>query len=252
MKLVSVNIERAKHLERVIPFIEAEAPDVLCLQEVLEEDLPRFTRILGGRAVFAPMTMLPGMTTPTGIAIVSPHPFKEEITYYRGAAGAVPQFDDTNAETKYGSEHAMLVSADIVMDRPYRIATTHFTWTPDGTPDDHQRRDLAALMPILESKGALAFCGDFNAPRGGEIFSALSARWRDNIPAAYEWNLDLSLHRIGERMKDEAKKAGHDGFMVDGLFTTPSYVASDVKLIPGVSDHMAIVASISREPSVLE
>ena len=252
MKLVSVNIERAKHLERVIPFIEAEAPDVLCLQEVLEEDLPRFTRVLGGRAAFASMTMLPGMSTPTGIAIVSRHPFEHEITYYRGEAGAVPRFDDTNAETKYGTEHAMLMSADIVTDRSYRIATTHFTWTPDGRPDDHQRRDLAVLMPILESKGELAFCADFNAPRGGEIFSALAARWRDNIPSGYDWSLDLSLHRIGERMKDEAQKAGHRGFMVDGLFTTPSYVASDVKLVPGVSDHMAIVATISREVPMLE
>ena len=34
--------------------------------------------------------------------------------------------------------------------------------------------------------------------------------------------------------------------MVDGLFTTPAYKASDVKLVDGISDHMAIVAKINR------
>ena len=36
------------------------------------------------------------------------------------------------------------------------------------------------------------------------------------------------------------------GLMVDGLFTTPKYIASNVKLEPGVSDHMAIVANIEK------
>ena len=35
-------------------------------------------------------------------------------------------------------------------------------------------------------------------------------------------------------------------FMVDGLFTTPTYRALNVKLIDGISDHMAIVAEINK------
>jgi hypothetical protein len=34
--------------------------------------------------------------------------------------------------------------------------------------------------------------------------------------------------------------------MVDGLFTTPVYQTSNVKLVDGVSDHMAIVAEIHK------
>jgi hypothetical protein len=34
--------------------------------------------------------------------------------------------------------------------------------------------------------------------------------------------------------------------MVDGLFTTPAYEAQDVKLVDGVSDHMAVVAPITK------
>jgi len=34
--------------------------------------------------------------------------------------------------------------------------------------------------------------------------------------------------------------------MVDCLFSTPAYKASNVKLVDGVSDHMAIVAEIRK------
>jgi hypothetical protein len=33
--------------------------------------------------------------------------------------------------------------------------------------------------------------------------------------------------------------------MVDGLFSSPGVTAADVRLVDGVSDHMAIVADIS-------
>jgi hypothetical protein len=36
-------------------------------------------------------------------------------------------------------------------------------------------------------------------------------------------------------------------YVVDGLFTTPEYKATDVGLVDGVSDHMAIVATIVAE-----
>lgn len=39
MKLISLNIEGHKHIDRQLPFFEIEAPDVLCLQEVFEPDV---------------------------------------------------------------------------------------------------------------------------------------------------------------------------------------------------------------------
>ena len=83
-------------------------------------------------------------------------------------------------------------------------------------------------------------CGDFNAPRGGEIFSALATRWHDNIPGTYHTSLDLSLHKAG---KVDGERLAT--LMVDGLFTTPGYRTSRVELVPGVSDHCAIVAEVA-------
>jgi hypothetical protein len=74
-----------------------------------------------------------------------------------------------------------------------------------------------------------------NAPRGKESFSRLAKKYKDNIPPEYKTSIDQNLHKVKGIQ-----------FMVDGLFTTPSYKASDVKLVDGVSDHMAVVAEITK------
>ena len=245
IKLISVNIERSKHLERVLPFLEKEQPDVVCLQELHERDKSRFEALLGAASFYAPMTRLPEEDCPTGIAILSRLPMKEQrIEFYRGPLSAIVEFDATTSDTKYATEQAMFLRTDIedaTDGSTYRIGTTHFTWTPDGLPDEHQRQDLQKLLPIIENASEIVFAGDFNAPRGGEIFSALASRWTDNIPPLYETSIDVNLHRAGKTKPHELKDK-----MVDGLFTTPAYFASDVKLVSGVSDHCAIVAYITK------
>ena len=63
----------------------------------------------------------------------------------------------------------------------------------------------------------------------------MSDRFKDNIPLRYTTSIDPNLHR-----------AGALELMVDGLFSTPGYVVSDVALHSGVSDHCAITCAISR------
>lgn len=98
-----------------------------------------------------------------------------------------------------------------------------------------QQRLLPKLLETLGSFPELILAGDFNAPRGGEVFGTIAARYKDNIPPEYKTSIDGGLHRAGKLE-----------YMVDGLFTTPQYIASKVRLIDGVSDHMAIVAEINR------
>jgi endonuclease/exonuclease/phosphatase family metal-dependent hydrolase len=95
-------------------------------------------------------------------------------------------------------------------------------------------------MACLQSEKDFALCGDFNAPRGGEIFTTLASHYTDNIPSKYETSIHVALHRAGS--VDGARLAH---LMVDGLFTTSGYAASDVRLEFGVSDHAAIVATIA-------
>lgn len=44
LKIISLNLERSKHLHLNLPFFQRENPDVLCLQEVLEADIDRIVQ----------------------------------------------------------------------------------------------------------------------------------------------------------------------------------------------------------------
>ena len=67
--------------------------------------------------------------------------------------------------------------------------------------------------------------------------------YTDTIPANYTSSLDKTLHRKGD---DPSRAHLFTDFMVDYLFTKPDYQASDVRLEFGISDHAAVVATISK------
>jgi endonuclease/exonuclease/phosphatase family metal-dependent hydrolase len=99
---------------------------------------------------------------------------------------------------------------------------------------DFQRGACDRLLELLDDR-SLVLCGDFNAPRGKEIFSRLAAHWTDHVPLAHTTSLDPVLHRAGALQ-----------LMVDGIFSTPDYDVSGVRLHQGVSDHCAITARIGK------
>lgn len=239
LKLISLNIERSKHLDLVVPFLQKERPDVLCIQELMERDVLRFEEALGMRCVFSPFTLHDAEWNAgiMGIGIFSLATIRShEARYYVGDPSTVPIFDFTDVHTKHATENHSVIFCDIkVGNDMYRIGTTHFTWTPDGAPDDYQREDAKRLLNILDSFGEFVLTGDFNSARGSEIFSLFAKRYKDNIPRRYTTTIDGALHR-----------AGPLECMVDGVFSTSGYVVSDVELISGVSDHMAVVATISK------
>lgn len=247
LKLISLNIEGDNHIdkERFMPFLEKEAPDALCLQEVFEEDLNRIgTRTGMTLAGFWPMCLknswLPDgpKARNLGVAIFSRHSFENvQGDYYVGTANDIPAFkkaEDTFKEPN--TINLVLGRADIAHEgKMYTIATTHFTWTPEGSVTEYQLTQLDSLFGALEKIPTLILCGDFNAPRGKETWQRISARYTDNIPVEYKTSIDQTLHRKQGLM-----------YVVDGLFTTPEYKATDVRLADGVSDHMAIVAQIGK------
>lgn len=250
LSLVSINIERSRHLDRVAAFIKERNPDVVCLQEVMERDLPFLEAAAGGKAVFAQSWRYlgEGELNVEGIAVISRLPVEAtSAEQYGGMLGELPEFEPRDKIESIKKLKRILLGVEVRKDDvPYRIITTHFTWTPDGQTSDLQRSDMNALLDIAGKYDELVLTGDFNAPRGGEMFAQLAGRYRDNIPSKYIWSLDLALHRQGGSISEDVKRFGFEGYMVDGLFTTPQYVASDVELHTGVSDHCAITAIISR------
>ena len=250
LSIISLNVERSKPLDRIIPFLKEQKPDVFCVQELMERDVALFAETLGSVAhVFAPMSLIISETPPNvcGTGIFSRLPIRsQEIRTYATKSETMPELDVRDSKT-WNNKKFVLPVVDVETEGEImRVASTHFRWTPDGRADDAQRSDLKELFKEFDSLGEFVVCGDFNAPRGGEIFAALTARLRDNIPPEYDWSVDIPLHRNNTALLEDIKKAGLTGLMVDGLFSTPAYTVSNVTLVNGVSDHAAIAATVEK------
>lgn len=240
MRLISLNIERSAHLDRVFPFLEAYNPDAMLLQEVMVDDLELIkTQTKLEHCHFVAMArhpLEPGRG-PGGVAILSRFPFSKTVVHHYAGSGSGDQLvDHTDLQSRM--ETTRYVAADVTLDgsgNDLRLATTHFPWTPDGKPRPYQEEALSSLMGQLGDE-SLIFTGDFNAPRGGPVFDGLAAKWRDNIPTSATTSLDPDLHR-----------AGPLDLVVDGLFTTPDIHIADVELHAGLSDHKAITATVERQ-----
>ncbi len=246
IKILNLNIEGDKHLPQVIKLVEREKPDVVCLQEVFEEDFHMLHRRFGMQGIFMPTVWidsagLPGFgkTGPFGVALFSrlPGEFSGEY-YFKRRGSELPRYNG-----KPNAGHRCLVWQKT--GNGLTIATTHFTWSKNGQTTEKQRRELRMLMKLLANKVKVdVLCGDFNAPRAtrqkarhlggqGEIWSAISGKLTDNIPLEAKTTLDLNLH-YSHGVK----------LVVDGFFTKPNgkSTVKSLQLIGGVSDHLAISA----------
>lgn len=243
LRLLSLNIERDEHYDTVLALIEERNPDVLCLQEVPKEFAERLSAELGYEWEFklrahVPSRVAPEVTLTEGMLIA----WKPELTL-RGVAVHTYRTKEERPITERPT-HANDVDRSLVVatlnhqGETFRIGTTHFTWTPDGGPSEEQHRDMDRLLQALaefHDETGIIFCGDFNAPRGGEIFARLNERYADHIPPHITSTIDPKLHR-----------APGIELVVDGLFSTAQYQAHNVEIIDGVSDHKAIFAVIRQ------
>jgi exonuclease III len=253
LKLISINIEADKHLDLVIPFLQTERPDILAVQEIFEEHLSVFSEKTGMTlAGFSPMALQPSFLDKSGpkdkkwgVAIFSRLPVIDSgERIYVGVKDQIPVFAKAEDEmSSPNSSNYVLCFAKISDgETMYTIATTHFTWTPLGLSTQYQKEHAQLLFAALDSIGnELVLCGDMNAPRGYGTWELFAARYKDTIPQEYKTSIYLPLHRSGIVKADELSDK-----MVDGLFITSEYRAEDVRLVGGVSDHMAIVAMIDR------
>lgn len=242
LNLLSVNIEGKRHLDKIERLIEQVRPVVVCMQEVFEDDIPRLihtlTLGLGKKVVtyFTPILLKKenDRTIEFGNLIISTLPTQAyQEQYYLGGRDSLKMH-----RSGIFTDLALVLSSVVVEkdETTFQIATTHFCKSESGNiTSDFQRMHIRGLLEKLEALNECIVCGDFNAPRGGEIFTMLANRYTDNINSMYTTSLDPDLHR-----------AGPLPYMVDGLFTTPEYKVTHMHFETGVSDHYAIVASIER------
>lgn len=236
VRFASINIEGDKHLHAVSSFLKNFQPDIVCFQELTSSSVEFFEKALGMEGHFLPMTKddIEFPETLFGIGLYSALPVSAvSARYYYGGSGNLPTLILEDEKTIWRA----LLQATVKKDSQFfTVATTHFTKTSDGSTSEKQRQDLKKLMSLLDAVPEFVLAGDFNAPRGREIFTALASRYKDNIPAEYTTSIDKNFHKAGGLL-----------LMIDCLFSTPQYEVSDVRLTDGVSDHLAITALITKK-----
>ncbi len=232
LNIVSVNIEKDRHFDRLMPFLKKQQPDVILLQEVLSKDIAYFEKSLEMKSHYAGLNHYDDGSQ-HGILTLSTYPlFKTYALYYRGDGDNLPLLKHAEPEKM---ARAILITEIIKDNQLYCLINTHFTWSPNGKPSVLQNEDINILMRLLSEIPEFVFCGDFNAPRGTPIFDTIASKYKDNVPAHIETTIDKNLH-----------KAGDLKLVVDGIFSTPAYQINSVEIVDSLSDHCAILAKITK------
>ncbi len=243
MKLISINIECNRHTDRVLDFLKKEKADVVCIQELLEEEFDFYKKELGLGGVFQTWNYFRSpyygdlIGKRQGVAIFTKEIIESGSVFYTGSkANILKPFEEYMSDEKFQKNKAF-VWADVKDEEgvKFRIITTQLPVTKEGEVTPYQLEVINLMLHQLESFEEFILCGDMNAPRGRQSFSLIAEKYKDNIPPKYKTSIDQNLHKVKGIQ-----------FMVDGLFTTSTYKASNVRLQDGVSDHMAIIADISK------
>jgi endonuclease/exonuclease/phosphatase family metal-dependent hydrolase len=240
MKIISVNIQGNLQVERWIPWVKSESPDIFCLQEVYEDSFYQIQKEFGYYGEFYTMSIIPkefqstigkGTSDVWGLAMFSKTPIHAvQKTTYAGSP------DDLTYRWHDTCNRAVIVGMVTPEDgKTYPVATTHFTWSNEGLNTNIQYNDWKSLVSVLSPYTELLLCGDMNVPRGSPLATLMTESFKDCIPAKYDTSLDPVLHR-----------AGHLKRMVDYLFIRGALKCDSIELVQGVSDHMGIVAQVTK------
>ena len=238
LKLLTLNIEQDRHLDRVAQTIATHLPDIVCLQEVFEKDCAKLAAVGGYQVKYAISTLMPegtaGNTSPRswGVAVLTRVQLINQTVAYYSDDPRIRIFDAPNDLRR------MVVMTELQHEgRFYRFGTTHFTWSMAGATTEEQLADFARLKRVLLPYSDYVLCGDFNAPRGGELFARFTDELGliDHLPPNVTTTIDPQFHY-----------AGALELAVDTIFSTPEYSVTDVQVLEGISDHKGILARVAR------
>ena len=118
LRLLQLNIERSKHFDRVLPFLQTHTPEVLCIQEIYEHDVPRF-EALGYHAYFAATNIRKeGVEEGAqGVALFSTLPMQKTWTaQYGGTQGALPIYQGETPEAKHDTQRFVATFTEVQKD----------------------------------------------------------------------------------------------------------------------------------------
>lgn len=244
LKLITLNVEGILHTNRVLPFLREKNADVITLQEAAESYC-KHLEDMGYHVSFAPRvrTCQNNIEFIDGELIATKIPHHISIFDYFKPSEEILLQDIANKRTT--NRQSVMVATFTIADTPWCIASTHFTWAPDGrVASSDQKEDLESLLNFTKTLPPHIMTGDFNIPRHhNELYPELTNIYSDTIPEDCKSSLDKEFHIMGT---DPTRALLFTDFMVDYIFSQPPYVVSEVEQHFGLSDHSAFTARISQ------
>lgn len=229
--VLTINIEQKKHLDRLVPFLVQERPDIICLQEIYHDDFEVLKNKLSYNGVHANRVEYYGTPGYEGMAVLTKFEIKShKIIPYDNYTHLIPEFIGRLVTRPATALMALELEIE---NRNYWLGNTHFTWSFGGEITEEQRTNMRTLLKLIEQFPNLILCGDFNTPRGHELYDSLASQLQDNVPKQATSTIDGQYHRAGQL-----------NLVVDGLFTSHQYQTLDSKLICGLSDHCGVFANL--------
>lgn len=229
LDILQLNVELNLHTDKIIAHVQAQNYDVLLLQEVLQDELDTIAQACNMQYAFAPLNTIEhqGILQILGLATFSKHPLCNiEQLYYRGDPKNLPLITRQTPELM---ARALLVVEVPANGQTYRLINTHFTWSQNATVNAMQRQDFDKMLTMLQQYDQFLLGGDFNTPRGRELYDHLAHIYTDNIPLDIKSTLDKEFFRV----------PGLE-LVIDGVFTTAKYKVAGMQILQGLSDHVGI------------
>ncbi|MFA6445755.1 MAG: endonuclease/exonuclease/phosphatase family protein [Candidatus Paceibacterota bacterium] len=257
IKVLHLNIERDKHLDSVVNFVELHKPDIMCFCEIREKDAVDFSQRFNCKYVYSPLFNTKDGTHGQAIfyrvpildSLISSYgsDLKEELPFIVVDA---PTPNNNRPVDRFHWNYTLLtITIQNSNGDKIIIGTTHFPVADHSTPgyEDHSFDEITDVIDIDYVRECfdrfmsvirklpypLIFTADMNNPRGEYIYDTLAHNLLDLTPIDIESTLDQNLHR---------RKDLH--LVVDTIMTSPGIETARVKIFDGVSDHKALIADV--------
>jgi exonuclease III len=244
--------------------ISSKQPDIICLQEAIEENVREISNALNYKMIFSPYVIIDygNKKSCAGISILSKNTLSniKILRYDSNDTTNLPIQSIDNIDQKKDGKRSgdrfkffsSILSGSITIEnKRVTIATTHFP-VADHTSRghiDHSLNNIDCIEDILIVREyfdrfmkqtdaldrPLIFTADLNNPRGEYIYDTLAHSLIDLMPKEIESTIDPNVHRMGDQLK----------LVVDTIMVSPEISPSSIEIIEGVSDHKAVFANIN-------
>jgi len=241
LKLLQLNIWNGRLYRKVLELIEAEQPDILCLQEVfhgptetvmLEQQFNNRRTILAAsgyeHGFFSPAAGVNfgGYTVDMGNLIVSKYPLLGQQTIFTAGEYA----KQTNVTKNFPNVRNLQICRVEISGKSLTVANHHGYWLTDPMGNEDTIRSFQVVAEALKSvETPLVFAGDLNVIPEAPAMRVFDG-FLEDLTATY--NLETTLSELGK-----AFNVPCDHILVSPEIKVTDYRTSDML----VSDHKAVI-----------